>query len=350
MTAPPAVDFGRGTVTTRRHRLAMRFDVRTAVVCSLLGVLALLVLLISLATGDYQIPLPDVVSAIFNTQQIEHTIVVDWRLPRALSAVLFGAALGASGAIFQSLTRNPLGSPDVLGFATGSYTGALVVMLIVGGSYAQVATGALLGGIGTAAIVYVLAYRHGVQGFRLIIVGIAVAAMLQSANTWLILEADLDAAISAAVWGTGSLNNLGWPQALPALSALVILFPLVALLARPMRHLELGDDAAKALGLNAERVRLALVAVGVALTAVVTASAGPIAFIALAAPQIARRLTRAPGVAPLPAAFMGALLLVAADYVAQHVLPEALPVGIVTVCIGGTYLIWLLVHEARRRT
>ena len=147
----------------------------------------------------------------------------NWRLPRVLLALMLGAALGMSGAIFQSLTRNPLGSPDIIGFNSGAYTGALVVILLIGGTYYEIAVGALVGGIATAAVVYLLAYKRGVQGFRLIIVGIAISAMLGSVNTWMILKAKLDDAMAAAVWGAGSLNGLGWTQVWPVVVVLAIL-------------------------------------------------------------------------------------------------------------------------------
>lgn len=196
---------------------------------------------------------------------------------------------------------------------------------------------------------YVFAYRQGVQGFRLIIVGIGVSAMLASVNTWLILKADLEVAMAAAAWGAGSLNAISWEQVMIGGSVITVLLLLAGLLSRPMRQMELGDDAAASQGVHIGAVRLALVVVGVALTATVTAASGPISFVALAAPQIARRLARTPGITLAPAACVGALLLGVADFIAQHVAPTALPVGVITVMIGGSYLGWLLFTEARRR-
>ncbi|MFB8227994.1 iron-enterobactin ABC transporter permease [Cellulosimicrobium sp. NPDC055967] len=346
------VDFGRPTRVVRGlgGRASLRLDLRTLGVCGVLLLVALAIGVVALTTGDYPLTVPQVLQALVGAADGPvHMVVVEWRLPRALMALVLGAALGASGAIFQSLTRNPLGSPDVIGFNTGAYTGALVVIMLLGGGYVGVAAGALVGGVVTAGVVYLLAYRRGVQGFRLIIVGIAVSAMLASVNQWLIIKADLETAMAAAVWGAGSLNGMTWAQAVPAcvLAALLAL-PLLWLAPR-MGLLELGDDAAAALGLRSERVRLALVIVGVALTALVTAAAGPIAFVALAAPQLARRLTGAAGVRILPAAVMGAVLLAASDLVAQRAFaPTQLPVGVVTVSVGGAYLVWLLVREARK--
>ena len=351
---PGDIDFGRkvAVLRVRSGTLSGRIDVRAVAVIVLLVAAALVVAVFALGTGDYPVSPDRVVQAVFgNGSRIEELVVMKWRMPRVLLALILGAALGVSGAVFQSITRNPLGSPDIIGFNTGAYTGALVVLLIIGGGgYYDTAMGALAGGMVTALVVYLLAFKRGVQGFRLIIVGIAISAVLSSVNAWLILRADLEDAMSAAVWGAGSLNGLGWTQARPALIILAVLTPLLVLASYRMPMLDLGDDAAKALGIRAEPTRLVLIVLGVALTAVATAAAGPIAFVSLAAPQLARRLTRTPGVAFLPAAAMGALLLVASDLIAQRAFtPTQLPVGVVTVSVGGLYLVWLLAREARRQ-
>lgn len=349
--APRRVDFGHRTVVVRRHGLAMRWQLRSMIVCAVIILATVGVSAWAMMLGKYPITLDEVWGALVNDPDagFARTVVVEWRLPRILAAAVFGAALGVSGAVFQSLTRNPLASPDIIGFSAGSFTGALVVIIVAGGSYLQVAGGALLGGIVTAALVYLLAWRRGVQGFRLIVVGIAVSAVLGSFNTWLLLTAKLDVAMAAAVWGAGSLNGTNWDQAAVGSGVVVALIVVLLALAPALRQLELGDDAAKATGIRAEPVRLALVVLGVALTATVTAAAGPITFVALAAPQIARRLARTPGVTVMPAALTGAFLLSGSDVIAQHLLPVAMPVGVVTVVIGGGYLVWLIIREVRRR-
>jgi len=329
-----------GAVVPRRQLLAV-------------GGLALAILVlavVALGTGDYPLSVVEVVRAMFATDGgFDTTIVLEWRLPRVLVALVFGAALALSGAIFQSLTRNPLGSPDIIGFATGSYTGALLVITVAGDSYFSTAGGAIAGGLLSAAAVYLLAYRRGIQGFRLIIVGIAVTAMLHAVNTWLLLRAQVEVAMAASIWGAGSISLVGWEQALPAFALIAALAVAVVALSGGLRQLELGDDAARAHGMRVEPARLALLVVGVALIAVVTASAGPIAFVALAAPQIALRLSKSAGLPLVASALTGALLLLAADFVAQHVLPAAVPVGMVTVVVGGLYLIGLLVGQARKK-
>ncbi|MET0747160.1 MAG: iron chelate uptake ABC transporter family permease subunit [Rhizobium sp.] len=327
----------------------MRLHRRTLAASVLMVVLCLVLVLLSLTSGDYTIPLADVARTLAGRGDETMTmIVVEWRLPRALLALLMGAALGISGAIFQSLTRNPLGSPDIIGFSAGAHTGALVAMLLLSGGYLATATGALVGGIGTAIAVYLLTYRQGVDGFRLIVVGVGIAAMLSAANVWMIRKAELQVAMSAAMWAAGSLNGLGLDRLLPVALALLLLMPPALVLARPLRQLEMGDDAAMSSGVSPDRVRLSLAVIGVALIAVVTAAAGPIAFIALAAPQLARRLTRSAGIALLPSALMGGLLLIASDWAAQHALGFQLPVGVMTFNIGGLYFIWLLVSEGRK--
>ena len=344
------------TPRQRHHRntwrvpvLGIRIRRRGVIVAAGLAVASVIVALVSLGTGDFPLTVPEVVQAMFATDGgFATTIVLDWRLPRVLVALVFGGALGIAGAIFQSLTRNPLGSPDIIGFATGSYTGALIAITVVGNAYLSTAVGALAGGLVTALIVYLLAYRGGMQGFRLIIVGIAVTAVLHAINTYMLLRVQTEVAMTASIWGSGSLSLVGWEETIPAFIAFAILLPTM-LLARSLRQLEIGDDAAKAHGVRIEPARLALLVTGVALTAIVTATSGPIAFIALAAPQVAKRLTKSAGIPIIPTALTGGLLLLSADFVAQHLLPSQIPVGIVTVVIGGVYLIALLISEARER-
>ncbi|WP_115422292.1 iron chelate uptake ABC transporter family permease subunit [Ensifer sp. M14] len=235
-----------------------------------------------------------------------------------------------------------------LGAKPRSYSGALVAMLIPGGGQQEMGVGAVLGGLVTAAIVYFLAWKNGIQGFRLIIVGIGVSAMLGAFNLWLIRQADLPAALAAAIWGAGTLNGLGQADVNLVAAVLLALMPLTIVLARPMRQLELGDDLAVSTGVSTGVTRLALLVLGVAMTATVTAVSGPIAFVALAAPQIARRLAHAPGVPLASSALVGGLMLLAADGAAQHAFASPLPVGVMTVSIGGLYFVWLLLREIRR--
>lgn len=328
----------------------MLVAVRSVVVGILLFLVIITAGLLSLTIGTYQLDLASVFRAIVDPASdpsIRH-IVFEWRLPRVLFAVLCGAALALAGGIFQSLTRNPLGSPDIIGFGIGAEFGVTVTMIVFDlNTYAFKAAGALAGGLMTALLVFVLASKNTMSSFRLIIVGIGVSAGLGALTSWILISVSVEKAMMAATWGAGSLASLGFDQLVPA----SVVFVIVALAAVPLHRtlpvLEMGDDAATALGIRPARLRLRAMILGVALVALVTAAAGPISFIALAAPQIAQRLLRSNtpmGTAPL--ALTGAALVVVSDAVGQLV---AVPVGVVTLSVGGLYLAWLLAAQYTRR-
>ncbi|WP_431782703.1 FecCD family ABC transporter permease [Streptomyces chumphonensis] len=280
----------------------------------------------------------------------ERSVVIsEWRLPRVLAGVVFGAALGVAGAVFQNLTRNPMGSPDVIGLDAGAYTGALFAITVLSGTSAQLATGSVVGGLLVSAVIYLLSFDRGFSGLRLVVIGIAVNAMITAINSWIVLRAELEVAIAAVGWSAGSLNGVGWADLRIPFSVIAVLLALMACRAHAVHQAALGDAIAVTTGVGLGRLRLLMVLVGVGCTATVTAVAGPIAFIALAAPQIGRRLAGAAGVPLLPAALTGAVLLQGADLLAQMLLaPAALPVGVVSTAIGGCYLIWLLTKEVGR--
>ncbi|MFH8939163.1 FecCD family ABC transporter permease [Streptomyces griseosporeus] len=329
--------------------LSLRLDVRALVVVALLLVAALAASVVLIGTGDFPIPAGDVVRTLLGDGDPgQEFIVNELRLPRVLVGLLVGASLGLGGALFQSISRNPLGSPDVLGLSQGSTAGALVVIVLMSGSATEVTVGALVGGLATGAAIYLLAWKQGVHGYRLVLVGIGVNAVAVAVNGYLLTKADLVDAARAVVWMTGSLNGRGWEQVWPLTLLCAVLVPLVLANARGLRMMEMGDDLSHALGVRVERVRALLMVAAVLLTAAATAAAGPVAFVALIAPQLARRLTRSPGPNLVPSLCMGATLLVAADWASQRAFgADQLPVGVVTGVLGGLYLLWLLVAERR---
>jgi ABC-type enterobactin transport system permease subunit len=339
-------------IGTPHGRFNFRLNKRPLVVGFILLALCLVVSGTALQLGSIDISSTEVLQALAGQGPDNvYMIVTQWRLPRVLMALVLGAALGMSGAIFQSLIRNPLGSPDIIGFNTGAYTGALFAIVLMQASHFEIAACAIAGGLITACVVYALSWKNGWQSFRLIIVGIGISAMLSAVNTWLMISASLESAMNAAIWGAGSLNGMSWSKGLPSATFCVLAMLCSWLLARKMNLLEMGDDSASALGIRVERSRFQLMICGVILTAAATAATGPISFIALAAPQIAKRLTRSHATSLLCSAWMGALLLLLADIIAQHAfMPRKLPVGVITVSIGGLYLIWLLLHQMRTRT
>ncbi|MFI2652457.1 FecCD family ABC transporter permease [Micromonospora fulviviridis] len=327
--------------------LSLRLRPRALVVGLAGTLLALALAVLAVGAGDYPIAPADVLRVLAGGgSPADRFIVTELRLPRLVTALAVGAALGLAGAVFQSLTRNPLGSPDVLGVTSGAATGALVVVVVGGGS-AALAGAAATGGLATGLLLYALAGRHGVGGHRLVLVGIGVTAILTGVNGWLLTRAPLMDAARAALWLTGSLDGRGWANALPVLGALAVLLPAVLLARAPaLRLLEMGDDSAAGLGVPVRRVRMAVLGAAVLLVSVAAAAAGPVSFLALTAPHLARRLTRAPGPNLLPSAIVGAALLLAADQLAQHaVAGRQLPVGVVTGVLGGGYLAWLLAGE-----
>jgi iron complex transport system permease protein len=323
--------------STRVHARAV------VVTLGLLGV-GFVVFAWSLAVGDFPVPFGDVVATLFGGGSEESAFIVrTLRLPRGLTAALVGAAFGLSGAIFQRLAHNPLASPDIIGVTAGAAASAVFVIVILGGSGVQVTWGALLGSVVTSLGIYLLAYKQGVTGYRLVLVGIGVTAVLTSITQYLLVRAEIFEAQRAVVWLTGSLNGRSWDHARPVALALAALLPVAVGLARHLRLLELGDDAARGLGGRVELSRAALLLTGVALAAVATASAGPVAFVALVSPQVARRLVGARTVALVPSAAFGALLLVASDLVARRLFaPTELPVGVITAVLGAPYLLFLL--------
>lgn len=348
---PRVADGARAGRTVRAGRaLSVRVEGRTLAVCVALLVLLVAVVSVSLTTGDYPISVPDVLRTLVGRgDRADEFIVTGLRLPRVVTGLLVGTALGVAGAVFQLVTRNPLGSPDVIGFTSGAVTGALVVLLVLQLGGWTVSFGALVGGGVTAALVYLLSSRGGVQGYRLILVGIGASAVLQAANSYLLTRSRVEDAMAAQLWITGSLNGRGWEQAAPLGIGLAVLLPVLLVAGRSLTLLDLGDDAARALGVDVGRTRALVLVLATALTALAAMAAGPIAFVALAAPQVARRLTGAVGAGLVTAGLTGALMLLVSDLAAQRVFaPTQLPVGVVTGAVGGLYLAWLLVSQWRR--
>ncbi len=336
-------------LVVRKGRLSVRVERRTLVLMSVLVLVIAGLGLLGLCYGPTWASPAKVFDALTGARGGSNVVIREWRLPRVLAGVVFGLALGVAGAIFQNITRNPMGSPDVIGLDAGAYTGALVAITVLSGSSAQLAFGSVAGGVLTAALVYLLSLGGGVSGLRLVVIGIAVNATLTALNSWIVLRAELEVAIAAVGWSAGSLNGVDWGDLVIPFAIIAVLLVLLGVRSPAVQQAGLDPAVAVTTGVGLERLRLQLVLIGVGCTATVTAVAGPIAFIALAAPQIGRRLAGAPGIPLLPAAMTGAVLLLGADLVAQMLLaPVALPVGVVSTAIGGCYLIWLLAKEVRR--
>ncbi|TDC58320.1 iron ABC transporter permease [Actinomadura sp. KC345] len=319
---------------------------RPAVVGAVLALLTGAAAVVSLGVGSSFVPPVDVVRALAG-QGTSTVIIQDLRLPRITVGLAVGALLGLSGALLQSISRNPLASPDVVGITSGAGLTATIAMSAGLGTL-WLGPSALLGGLAAAAAVFALSWRYGLAAHRFVLSGMAVALALRALTEVLIVDADPIEGQRARIWLAGSLNGLGHPEARTLLIPLLLLLPVLLWAGRAMDTAALDDETARSLGVRVVPRRVALGAVAVVLAALTTSQAGAVDFVALAAPQLARRLVRAERPPLACAALTGALLTVVADLIARTAFaPTQLPVGVLTAALGGPYLLWLLV---RRRT
>ncbi|WP_103172060.1 iron chelate uptake ABC transporter family permease subunit [Paracoccus sp. SY] len=269
------------------------------------------------------------------------------RLPRAALSVLAGLSFGLGGAAFQIMLRNPLASPDIIGISRGASAAAVFGIVVLGIDGPMLSVLAVLAALGVAVMIHGLSHRGGVSGTRLILVGIGVSAMLESFIAYTLSRAPSWDLIEAMRWLTGSVNGAQLSQALPLLVSLAVFGGLLVSRARDLESLRLGDDTAAALGTNVARTRLLVIVAAVGLIAVATAVTGPVAFVAFLAGPIAARILGPNGSVLIPAGLVGALLVLAGDYVGQFLLPMRFPVGVVTGALGAPYLIYLIVRVNR---
>ncbi|MFD9932016.1 FecCD family ABC transporter permease [Streptomyces massasporeus] len=343
---PPGVRLGRVSFVWRPWLLSVTL---------LLAAATFLVFCVSIAVGDFPVGLSQVIATIFGRgEQVDRFIIMDLRMPRALAGLVVGVALGVSGAITQSIARNPLASPDVLGITSGASAVAVFLVTVSGGTAAAIvdsvglSAAALAGGLGTGLLVYFLAWRRGVDGFRLILIGISVSAVMEAVTTWLLVTADIRDVARAQTWLVGSLEDRSWGEVWTALWCGLVLLLVVSCVAFQFRPMHFGDEVAAGLGVRYTRVRAVLLLCAVLLAGVAVSGAGPVPFVALVAPQVAMRLARCPTPPMVASGLVGALLLIGSDLVARTALPVSLPVGVVTAAIGGPFLVYLLVRANLR--
>jgi len=342
--SPATTPIVKAVAAGRRARARSR-PARTAALAAVLLVAVAASLMIG--TTFYG---PDEVVRVLLGQQVPGAsfTVGELRLPRACLGVLAGLAFGVAGATFQTMLRNPLASPDIIGITWGASAAAVVGIVVLSLQDAQVAFIALAGALVTALAIYLLAFRRGFSGARLVLIGIGVAAMLQSVVSWVLSRAsewDLPAAMQ---WLAGGLHNASWDRTAPLALATLVLLPLMLALSRDLGVLRLGDDAASALGVRVSAARLLLILGAVALLAFATAAAGPIAFVAFMSAPIAGRLLGPGASLMLPAGLVGAILVVVADLVGQFAFDSRYPVGVVTGALGAPFLIYLLARTTRQ--
>ena len=320
----------------------------------LLAAVAFLLFCVSISVGDFTIELGAVLKTLAGQgERVDEFVIMDLRMPRALVGLIVGVALGISGALTQSIARNPLASPDVLGITGGASATAVFVVTATSGAAVSSTIGlpaaALTGGLLTGLLVYFLAWKKGIDGFRLILIGVSVNAVMQALTTWLLALGDIRDVARAQVWLVGSLDSRSWNEVWTSLWITIALVVIVMFVAFHLKPMHFGDDVAAGLGVRYTAVRAALLLCAVLLAGVAVSAAGPVPFVALVAPQITMRLLRSPVPPLIASGLFGAVLLIGSDLIARVVLPNELPVGIVTAMIGGPFLVYLLVRANVKR-
>jgi iron complex transport system permease protein len=333
-----------GRTTFQAGRVSGVVRPRLVVVGLALVVVALVPFCYGMTIGSFPISFGGVVKALFGSGEPGAVYIVqELRLPRALAGLLAGLAFGMAGAIFQTVTRNPLASPDIVGINAGA--AALVVAGITFGFGSATVLG-IVGGLGAGLLVYALSWRRGTTGYRFILVGVGVAAMCTSITDFLMTKAQVFEAQRAMGWLVGSLNDREWSQVQPLAITLVVLTPVALALAPWLRQLQLGDEVATGLGVPVHAAHLGLLVTGVGLATFATAAAGPVLFVALVAPQIAQRLAGMPSPPLIVSGLTGSTVILAADVASRYIFPSAqLPVGVVTGALGAPVLLWLLTRR-----
>jgi len=274
-------------------------------------------------------------------------VVWELRMPRAVLAAVTGAAFGLGGALIQAVTRNPLASPDVIGITQGA--GLAATIALTTGAFA-VAPAAMAGGLLAAALVFAFGAKKGFSANRFVLAGVAVAFALRAGIEVVLTSAETIDAQRAQIWLIGSLNGRGYEEALPVAIVLLGALPILLWAAWALRTTSLDDDVARGIGVRPVARRYGLAAVGAVLAAAATAQVGAVDFVALVAPQISRRLSKAERPPLLASALAGAALVVLADFAGRWILaPTQLPAGVLTAAIGAPYLVYLLLRGRRRK-
>ncbi|WJV51382.1 FecCD family ABC transporter permease [Streptomyces flavofungini] len=330
----------------RFRRATFLLHRRSAAVALALGLALAAACLAYLCVGETFVHPAEALKVVLGQPSPDELVVGTLREPRMVVGLLVGAAFGVAGALIQTVARNPLASPDIIGISQGASAVTVGAMTFGVTSYTLLPYLSVAGGILAALLVYVFAWRGGLHATRFVLIGIGFAIALRSVTTLFMTKGDYLVAQQAQIWMTGSLNGRGWPEADPLALTLLVLLPFVAWAARAQRTAAMDDDTATALGVRLGRVRFGLVLLGVVLASVATGAAGPVDFVALLAPQIARRLTRTAQIPLLGSALLGALIVVLADLLARKLFaPTELPVGVLTAAVGAPYLIWLIIRS-----
>ncbi|MFC7321462.1 FecCD family ABC transporter permease [Halobacillus campisalis] len=333
-------------ITGRRQRKRRWFTITGT-----LAALAFLLMWAMLLLGNTIYPVQDVLRVLMGEQVSGASFAVGTlRLPRMLAGVLAGFAFGMAGNTFQTMLRNPLANPNVIGITSGSSAAAVFCIIVLQADNTVVSIAAMIGGLVTVLCLYFFSLSKG-KSFsigRVILVGIGIQAMLNATVSYLLLIGDEQDIPAALRWLSGSLNGIQMDEITPLLVIVLIFAPILIVLGKQLSILELGEQSATTLGVRTNQVRVALILSAVGMIALSTATTGPIAFVAFLSGPIAKRLVGAGMSNVIPSGLVGINLVLASDLIGQFAFDVRYPVGIITGIIGAPYLIYLLIRMNRK--
>ncbi|MBS4220743.1 iron chelate uptake ABC transporter family permease subunit [Bacillus sp. FJAT-49711] len=322
---------------------------RMFLVTSILIVLAVVLCCAMLLLGNTIYPVDVVIRSLLGEEIAGANFAVNTiRLPRMLSGLFAGFSFGVAGYIFQTILRNPLANPNILGITSGSSVAAVFCITVLHSSKSIISIAAVVGGLITVIIMYILSRGRLFSIGRLIIVGIGIQAMLDAAISYLILKSGQQEIAGALRWLSGSLNGAKMSEVLLLMMMVIVFTPIMLLLSKHLSMLELGDQTATSLGVATDKIRITLIVSSVFLIAIATATTGPIAFISFLAGPIANRIVGVSASNILPAGLVGANLVLFADLIGQFAFEYRFPVGVITGLLGAPYLIYLLIRMNRK--
>jgi iron complex transport system permease protein len=330
---------------TRAAHVRPRGARRALVVVTVLVALLVAATVAALLLGDRLLLTGDVLNWAADRAGKQVSFVLDQRVPRVLAAILAGAALGLAGTVVQAVCRNPLAEPGLLGVTAGAGLGAVgVVLLVPGVGIMGMSLAAVVGALGTFAIVYRLAYRGGLSSDRLVLIGIGMSTGATALTTLVIVVVAPWNLNVALTWLSGSTYGRTFDHLVPVVLALLVVVPVAVLHRREMDVLALDEDTPRVLGLRLDRTRLLLLGASACLTAAAVCAVGVVGFVGLVAPHAARALVGSRNGRVIPVAMLlGAVLVSVADTVGRTVIaPAQIPTGLTTALIGAPYFVWLL--------
>lgn len=327
--------------TKRRRRFVF--------VNTILVIIAFALCCMMLMLGNTIYPVLDVIRVLWGEEVKGATFAVGTlRFPRMIAGIFAGFAFGVAGTVFQTMLRNPLANPNVIGITAGSSAAAVFCIMVLQASNTFVSIASIIGGLATVIIIFLLSRGSSFSIGRLILIGIGIQAMLNAFISYLLLIGQEHDVPTAMRWLSGSLNGAKMENLYPLIITVFICTPIIIALSKHLDLLELGEQAATSLGIHTDQTRLTLIISSVLIIALATATTGPIAFVAFLSGPIAKRLVGVGFSTIIPAGLVGIILVLASDLIGQFAFTARYPVGVITGILGAPYLIYLLIRMNRK--